>query len=135
MAERVLLYLLIGVVAVELAVVESFLEPVSPPRLPVLSVGMALAVATNIPLAVIGRRTTATTLGAALPASLWLLVVGYFTVGRREGDVGVFLDYSGLLFLLAGAAAYAVGIVEPWRSGRLSDPVGSTSLPPWQSTR
>jgi len=101
---------MVSVLAALLAVVGAFLVPVTP--VPGVSVGVVVAVVGNYLVTTQGRHATGGTLGAALPAVVWLVVALTLAGARSEGDVVLTSDGSSLAFLLLGAIASAVGITR-----------------------
>jgi hypothetical protein len=101
-----------GVVAVwasiVLAILGVFLTPLYAGgfRLPI---SLLLAVVGNAGLIWFTWRATGQRLFALVPGVIWLLVVGLFGVGRREGDLGlVQQNWVAMLYLLAGALTVGV---------------------------
>ena len=83
-----------------------------------LSFGVVAAVASNLTLTVGGAWSTGTTAGAVVPGLTWLATAVYLGNGRTEGDLVLTNSWSGLLFILLGALAAAVGIgLRPRRAG------------------
>lgn len=113
---RFVRFALVLVVALELALAESFLVAARPfgTALPVSAV---LAVVGNVVLGVVGARVLGRPLGAALPGLLWLAVALTLGSRRAEGDVVVTSTWRGISFLVAGAAA-AAGVVAVTAAGK-----------------
>ena len=99
-------YALVLVVALELAVGESFLVAARPFGV-ALPVSAVLAVVGNVALGLIGARVLGRPIGAALPGLLWLGVALVLGTKRAEGDVVVTSSWRGIAFLVAGAASAA----------------------------
>lgn len=102
MAAR-LRYLLVLVLAVELAVWECFLVPASP-----TGSAAVLAVLGNITLGRAGGRLRPG--GGLGPGLCWLAVAFTFSLTGPLGDVVVPGNTAGVLFLVAGVAGAAVGL-------------------------
>ncbi len=105
-----LAYLLVLVLAIELAVWECFLVPAPPPGL-----AAGLAVLGNITLGRVGGRLLPG--GGLGPGLCWLAVALTFSLTGPLGDVVVPGDNRGVLFLVAGTAAAAVGLGRKRTSG------------------
>ena len=103
---RSLRYLLVLVLALELAVWECFFVAARPfgLALPVSAVAAAVG---NVVLGLVGARVLERPLGAALPGLLWLAVALPLGSKRAEGDLVVTGEWRGIAFLVAGAAAAA----------------------------
>jgi hypothetical protein len=99
---------MVGLGAVELAVLECFLVPLRVGRVP-LPVAVLLAIAGNLLLPRLGVAATGRKVMALAPPVLWLLVVFVFAAPRPEGDLVVPGTVMGLLFLFGGAIAAAFG--------------------------
>lgn len=106
---RSLRYLLVIVVALELAVWEAFLVAARPFGV-ALPVAAVLALCGNVVVGLVGARVLGRPLGAAVPGLLWLVVA--LTLGSRGpgGDSVVTGSWRGIAFLVAGAAG-AAGVV------------------------
>ena len=111
MALRVVGGLLVAVAAVGLSVMESFLVPLRAGTVP-LPLSVLLAVLGNVLLCRLGGRWTESTVGAAVPAVLWLVTVVVLSLPRPEGDLVVPGTLMGLVFLFAGAVAGAYGVAS-----------------------
>jgi uncharacterized membrane protein YGL010W len=97
----------LSLLAVLTAVVEAFLVPVE--LVPGLSVATLLAVAANLALTRAAWAATGRGALAVVPALAWLVTAFGLGFERAEGDLVVPGTGSGLLFLLAGTVAAAVG--------------------------
>lgn len=75
-----------------------------------LSYGVLVGAVGNYLLCWAGGRGTGTRAGAVVPAAAWLVTVLYLGTGRPEGDVLLAGSLAGLLYVLVGAVAAAVGI-------------------------
>ena len=102
-------YAVVLVVALELAIGESFLVAARPLGL-ALPVSAVLAVVGNVAIGLIGARVLGRPAGAAIPGVLWLAVALVLGTKRSEGDLVVTSSWRGISFLVAGAAA-AAGVV------------------------
>lgn len=92
-----------------LALVGAFLSPVAPRFLGVrLPVGALGAAAANLGVGLFGGWGTGTLAGTVLPGLAWLGVVLPLASLRQEGDLIVTGSWSGLAFLLLGAAAWVL---------------------------
>ena len=109
---RALRYALVVVLAVELAVWESFLVAARPFGVAFPVAGL-LAVVGNVGLGVAGARTAGARAGAVVPGVVWLVVALVLGSGTSEGDRVVPDTVRGLAFLLLGtvAAAGVVGVI------------------------
>ena len=109
-------YVLVLVLAVELAVWGAFLVPLRVGGI-VVPVCWLVAVVGN---AAVGRAggQLGGRLGAGVPGLLWLGVVMLLTSRRTEGDVVVSAGVVGLVFLVAGALTSAVvcRLAMPWNA-------------------
>lgn len=110
---RAATYGLVLLLTVLLAVWGAFLVPlrVHGVRAPL---GVLLALAT-VPLGRAGATVLGRRAGAVVPTLLWLTVAALLASQRREGDLVVTGDLSGLAFLLVGVlgGAFAVGSWQP----------------------
>jgi hypothetical protein len=97
---------LLGLGAVELAVLECFLVPL---RIGTVSVPVALLVAVvgNVALTRAMYRVTGNRVAAAVPVVGWLVLVLVFASRTSEGDLVVPGTWPGLLFLFGGTIAGA----------------------------
>lgn len=123
---RVSAFLLVLLLALELAVWESFLVAARPFG-STLPLAAALAVVGNLAVGVGGARVLRRPLGAAAPGLVWLVVAVVLGTKTAEGDVVVTNTFRGMAFLLAGTAAafVAVGLsLDP--RGRRASPRGET---------
>ena len=118
---------LLAYVSFLLAVFGAFLVPRTP--VPGVSVGVLLAVLGNYLLGLAGRRAAGGTLGAVLPAIVWLVASVTLAGGRREGDVVLTSSGGSMAFLLLGAMAYAVAIGRRPAPRRQADPESTQSDP------
>ncbi|HVF18817.1 MAG TPA: DUF6113 family protein [Mycobacteriales bacterium] len=118
---RLVVLALLAYVSFLLAVFGAFLVPSTP--VPGVSAGVLLAVVGNYVLGVAGRRAVDATVGAVLPALVWLVSALTLASGRREGDVVLTSSGGSMAFLLLGAMAYAVAIGRkpPRRADLASD--------------
>lgn len=114
---RSLRYLLVLVLALELAVWESFFVAARPfgTALPVSAVVAAVG---NVGLGLMGRRVLDRPVGAAIPGLVWLAVALVLGSGGAGGDRVVTGEWRGVAFLVAGAAAAAAvaGVTSAGRS-------------------
>lgn len=99
-------YVLVLVLAVELAVWGAFLVPLRVGGV-VAPVCWLVAVVGNAALGRVGGQLGGR-LGAGVPGLLWVGVVTLLTTRRTEGDVIVSAGVVGLVFLVAGALTSAV---------------------------
>ena len=104
---RSLRYTLVLVLALELAVWESFLVAARPFGEP-LPLSALLAALGNLALGALGARVLGTPAGAAAPGLVWLLPAVLLSVTGPGGDVVVTGGWRGIAFLVAGAAAAVV---------------------------
>jgi len=109
-------YALVLVVALELAVGESFLVAARPFGI-ALPVSAVLAVVGNVTLGLLGARVLGRPVGAALPGLVWLAVALVLGTKRAEGDVVVTSSWRGISFLVGGAAA-AAGVMALSSAGK-----------------
>ena len=122
--------LLVGVAAVEAALLEVFYIPLRIGRV-VLPVSVVAAVLLNVALPRLMYAATRSRWATALPAVLWLVVVIGFSVGRPEGDVVLPGNVRGLALLFGGAAAAAYGVAKALPPpGRRPPPQRPTGPPP-----
>jgi hypothetical protein len=112
---RLLRYVLLLVLAAELALWESFLVGARPLGSTV-PVAAALAVVGNLALGRAGAAVLQNAVGAAVPGLVWLAVT--LTLGSRtaEGDLVVTNTFRGVALLIGGAAAAAVAVA--WSAAR-----------------
>jgi hypothetical protein len=108
--ERVAGGVLVVVGAIVLAVIEGFLVPLRAGTTPV-PIALVLAVAVNLVAPWATYRVTGRRAAAVAPVLAWLAVVVTLSSRGPGGDVVVPGDWQGISFLLAGAAAGAVGVV------------------------
>jgi hypothetical protein len=104
------------------ALIEMLLVPLYLGKV-IFPVTVVLAVVGNVTLPRLARRMVPTTLAAALPLLTWLLmVIGFGTVGRPEGDVilpgapraAELVAYALMLVgALAGVATIALTVPPP----------------------
>ena len=115
---RRLRYALVLLLALELAVWESFLVAARPLGHP-LPLAAVLAAVANVAMGLTGAKVLGRTLGAALPGLVWLLVALPLASQRAEGDLVVTGGWRGVAFLLAGAAAavVALGVADARQKG------------------
>lgn len=108
---RSLRFTLVLVVALELAVWESFLVSARPFGTP-LPLAAVLALLGNLALGATGARVLGTPAGAAVPGLVWLLPAVVLSTTGPGGDVVVTGGWRGVAFLVAGAGAAvaAVGV-------------------------
>ena len=106
---RALRYLLVLVVALELALGEAFLVSARPLGHP-WPVAAAAAFVGNLALGRAGARVLDRPAGAAGPGVLWLVVALVLGTRRTEGDLIVTNTWRGIAFLVAGAVAAAVAV-------------------------
>jgi len=102
-------YAVIVVLAVELAVWESFLVPARPLGL-ALPLSAVAALVGNLLLCRAGARVLGRPAGAVAPALCWLLIALGLSLNGPLGDLVVPGTLSGVLFLLAGVTGAAVGV-------------------------
>lgn len=110
---------LVGVGAVELAIVECFLVPLRVGTVP-LPVSVVLAVVGNVALTRLMWRASLHRAVAGVPVVVWLVAVLVLAAKRQEGDLVVPGTGMGLAFLFLGtiAGAFAVGqVIAPVRRG------------------
>lgn len=113
---RSLRYLLVLVVALELAVWEAFLVAARPFGLP-LPVAAALALVGNVAIGLVGARVLGRPLGAAVPGLVWLVTALVLGSTGPGGDSVVTGSWRGIAFLVAGAAG-AAGVVGVTGAGK-----------------
>ncbi|MFN2539631.1 MAG: DUF6113 family protein [Mycobacteriales bacterium] len=101
-------YLLVVVLAIELAVVESFLTGARPWGHP-LPVAAALAALANPALGYAGGRVLRRAAGAVLPGLVWLTMITLLSSQRPEGDVVVAATSRGWSLIAIGAVAAVIG--------------------------
>ena len=106
-------YALVVVLALELAVWESFLVAARPFGVP-FPLAALLAVVGNVALGVAGARVLGNRAGAVVPGVVWLAVALTLGSGTAEGDRVVPDSLRGVAFLLLGtlAAAGVVGVLR-----------------------
>jgi hypothetical protein len=116
---RFVRYVLVLVVALELAVAECFLVAARPFGHP-WPLAAAVAAVGNVVLGVVGARVLGRAGGAAGPGLIWLAVALTLGSGPAGGDRVVPNSGRGIAFLVAGAAAAAavVAITTAGASGR-----------------
>jgi hypothetical protein len=109
---QVAAYLLVLVLAFELAVWEAFLAGARPfgTALPVSAV---VAVVANVVLVRVGSRLVPAAWGPLLPGVLWLVVVLGLAVTRPEGDLVVASGVRGWALLLGGSIAIVISAALP----------------------
>ena len=103
-------YLLVLVLAAELAVAESFLTGARLWNHPV-PVAAAVVAVGNPVLGYVGGRLLRRPAGAVLPGVLWLLTVMLLSSQRSEGDVIVAATGRGWSLIAVGAVAAVIGAV------------------------
>jgi hypothetical protein len=115
---RSLRFLLVLVVALELAVWEAFLVAARPFGT-ALPLAAALAAAGNLGLGLLGARVLGKPVGAGVPGLVWLLAAMPLATTGPGGDAVVTGDWRGVAFLVAGAAAAvaAVGVTSARQNG------------------
>jgi hypothetical protein len=101
-------YLVVLVLAVELAVAESVLTGARPWGHPV-PLAASLAALANPTLGYAGGRLLRRSAGAVLPGLLWLTVVTLLSSQRPEGDVLVPATARGWSLIAVGAVAAVIG--------------------------
>ena len=108
---RVLSFTLVVVVAVELALWESFLVAARPFGQP-LPLAAGIVLVANPVLGVTGARAVRARWGSAVPGLVWLSVALTFASGCGGGDCVVPNSGRALSFLLVGtvSAAVVVGV-------------------------
>ena len=109
---RAVSLLLLVVIAVELAVAESFMVAARPFGTD-LPLAAAVAAVGNVLLARVGGRLLPLAFGAVVPGVAWLLVVLPLGVARPEGDVIVTGTSRGIALLVVGSVAVVVGASLP----------------------
>lgn len=97
---------LLGLVAVELAVLECFLVPLRVGTVPA-PVAALVAVVGNVALTRAMYRVTRNRIATAVPVVCWLVIVLVLASRTSEGDLVVPGTWPGLLFLFAGTIAGA----------------------------
>jgi hypothetical protein len=113
---RSLRYLLVLVVALELAVWECFFVAARPFGV-ALPVSAVVAVIGNVVLGLVGARVLERPVGAAIPGLVWLGPALAFGSSGIGGDRVVTSGWRGIAFLVAGAAA-AAGVAGVTSAGR-----------------
>lgn len=101
-------YLLVLVVAAELAVAECFLTAARPWGHP-LPVAALVAAAANPALGYAGGRILGRVAGAVVPGVLWLAVITWFSAPRAEGDVLLAATARGWSLIAVGAVGAVIG--------------------------
>ncbi len=74
-------------------------------------VGALVAVAVNFVMCWLGGRGMGTKIGAVAPAVGWVISAMMLSVTPAAGDVVVTLSLPGLIFLIGGSIAAAIGVV------------------------
>jgi hypothetical protein len=114
---RVLGGVLVGVAAVQSALLEVFFVPLRAGTV-ILPVSVLAAVVLNVLLPRLMYGVTQTRWATAVPAALWLVVVVGLAMGRPEGDVVLPGTASGgigvvaMAVLFGGTAAAAFGVAK-----------------------
>jgi len=114
---RVLGGVLVGVAAVQSALLEVFYVPLRAGTV-ILPVSVLAAVVLNVLLPRLMVRATQARRATLVPAALWLVVVVGLAMGRPEGDVVLPGSSSGavgvvaLVVLFGGTVAAAFGVVR-----------------------
>lgn len=120
---RSLRFTLVLVLALELAVWESFLVAARPFGVP-LPLSALLAALGNLALGSLGARVLGKPAGAAVPGLVWLLPAALLSTTGPGGDAVVTGDWRGIAFLVAGAAAaVAAGGLQGARHNRATPEV------------
>lgn len=101
--------MLIALGALVLAVIECFLVVLRSGTTPV-PVSIVLAVLVNLSAPWVMVRVTGSRPTGFVPVVVWLVVALVFSSSGPGGDVVVPGDWQGISFLLAGAAAAAIGV-------------------------
>ena len=101
-------YLLVVVLAVELAVAESFLTGARPWGHPV-PVAALLAALANPVLGYAGGRVLRHPAGAVVPGLLWMATIMVLSTQRAEGDVVVAATARGWSLIAIGAVGAVIG--------------------------
>lgn len=104
---RVAAYVLVLVLAVELAVWECFLVPFRVLGVP-LPLAAVIAAVGNLALGRAGAWVAGVRAGAIAPGACWLVVAVAFSTSGPLGDTVVPGNARGVLFLVAGAGAAAI---------------------------
>jgi uncharacterized protein DUF6113 len=113
---RVLGGVLVGVAAVQSALLEVFYVPLRAGTV-ILPVSALAAVVLNVLLPRLMYRATQVRRATVVPAALWLVVVVGLAMGRPEGDVVLpgssnAIGVVALVVLFGGAAAAAFGVAR-----------------------
>lgn len=106
---RTLRYLLVLVLAAELALWESFLVG-SRPFGTALPVSALIAVPGNLLLGRLGAAVLRRPVGAAVPGVIWLVITLALGTRTAEGDLVVTNTFRGVALLIGGAAAAATAV-------------------------
>ena len=114
--QRVLGGVLVGVAAVQSALLEVFYVPLRAGTV-ILPVSVLAAVVLNVLLPRLMVRATQARRATLVPAALWLVVVVGLAMGRPEGDVVLpgsssAIGVVALVVLFGGAAAAAFGVAR-----------------------
>lgn len=103
-------YLLVVVLAVELALAESFLTGARPWGHPV-PVAALLAALANPLLGYAGGRVLRNSAGSVVPGLLWLATIMVLSTQRSEGDVVVAATARGWTLIAIGTLGAVIGAV------------------------
>jgi hypothetical protein len=106
---RGLLYLIVVVLAVELALWEAFLTAARPLGV-ALPVSALLAGVGNLVVGLGGARVLGKPVGAVIPGVLWLGIALALGSGTAAGDRVVLGNWRGGAFLLVGTASAAAAV-------------------------